>query len=239
MTLLRSAARPALIVGGAWFLSALISGSFDTLFLVLILLGLVVGVAWPGGARAVAVGIGAVAGNLAASLLTSAFDPRSLGGTFPFYSLAFLAIATSVHGIGTIAREFDARALGRLPGSDRGTVLSVAVLIGTVWFLLYGQQLWMDALGLADIPGEELFALTFVVAIGTGLAWPGVGPSIAAGVAGLVGALAGLSLTGQLADVAGTGFSLWWLSFFTAPTAAHALGTALRGSMRRQEVAAA
>ena len=161
-----------------------------------------------------------------------AVDPTSIGGVVPFSSLALLAIATSVHGIGTIAREFDAGALGGLPGSNRRAVLSVALIIGTVWFLLYGQELWMAALGLADIPGAELFALAFVVAIGTGLAWPGVVPSIAAGVAGLVAALAGLSLTGQIADVAGPGFSLWWLSFFTTPAAGHTIGTLL-SSIRR------
>ena len=52
MTLLRSVAQPAGIMGAAWFLGGLFPEvSSATLFLGLILLGLIVGVAWPGGAE--------------------------------------------------------------------------------------------------------------------------------------------------------------------------------------------
>jgi hypothetical protein len=108
------------------------------------------------------------------------------------------------------------------------SVLPPALIIGLLWFAFYGQRYWMAALGLFDIPGEELFAAMFVVAAIVGLVWPGPSVSVAAGAAGLVGALTALVLTGEIESFAQRGFSVWWLSFFAMPAAAHVLGTAAR-----------
>ncbi|MBA2300232.1 MAG: hypothetical protein H0W22_05605, partial [Chloroflexi bacterium] len=70
-----------------------------------VMAGVVVGVRWPGASRAVAVGIGAVLGNLAGWAITNWRDPRPDGENMWFWTFVFMSIPIAAHTVGTVVRD--------------------------------------------------------------------------------------------------------------------------------------
>ena len=60
-------------------------------------------------------------------------------------------------------------------------VLLTGLVAGLLWFGFYGQDLWMGALGIGDIPGAELYVLGLLALAVLGYIWPDPLASVAAG----------------------------------------------------------
>jgi len=120
--MLRSVLPPALVIGVAWLAAGLYSlwrfplslpdVSPDAVLVLLVVVGVAVGLAWPGGVRAVAVGLAALVGSVGSWLMTIAIDPRPEGEDMWLYNLIFIAVVIGAHTIGSAVRQSFGRRLG-------------------------------------------------------------------------------------------------------------------------------
>lgn len=109
-------------------------------------------------------------------------------------------------------------------------ILVAGLVAAAIWFGFYGQDLWMEALGIPDIPGAELYVLGMLVVAVTGFLWPEQLGSAAAGIGAFVGMLLALTVTGRFEDYfpSGNGFDSTWVVILVVPAGAHAFGAAAR-----------
>jgi hypothetical protein len=118
----------------------------------------------------------------------------------------------------------------------RGALLT-GLITGLIWLAFYGQPLWMDALGIRDFPGAELYVLGLLIVFGLGLIWSQPVASLAAGVGGFVGLLVAVTVSGTFQDYfdAGSGFDAVAsaVQFLVVPCGAHVLGAAFGQLLRR------
>ena len=114
-------------------------------------------------------------------------------------------------------------------------VLLTGVIAGLLWFGFYGQDLWLGALGIADIPGAELYVLGLLIVGALGFVWPEPLASLGAGVGGLAGMLVAVTVTDRFEDYLppGVGFDSTWFQLLVIPAGAHVLGAALGQVVRR------
>jgi hypothetical protein len=115
MSTLRQIVPPALAVGVLWFASSLYSLwrvplslpdiGIEVTLVLLLAAGIAIGLRWPGAAAAVAAGIAAVLGNLAARVPTAIIDRRPEGENMWFGMLAFASLAIAAHTVGTAAHH--------------------------------------------------------------------------------------------------------------------------------------
>ena len=116
MITLRSVLPPAVIVAVAWLAFGLYSlwrfplrlpdVSFDAALVLLAVVGVAVGLAWPGAVRALAVGLAALVGSIVSWLLTIAIDPRPEGESMWFYYLIFVLAVIGAHTVGSALRQW-------------------------------------------------------------------------------------------------------------------------------------
>lgn len=113
---------------------------------------------------------------------------------------------------------------------NRLGILLSGLVAAAIWFGFYGQNKWMEALGIPDIPGAELYVLGLLVVAVPGFMWPDPLGSAAAGFGGLVGMLVAITVMGRVDDYfpAGVGFDLAWAHTLVVPAGAHAFGAAAR-----------
>jgi hypothetical protein len=120
----------------------------------------------------------------------------------------------------------------------RGALLT-ALLTALLWFGFYGQPLWVDALGIGDIPGAELYLLGLLIVFGIGFVWSQPIASLAAGAGGFVGLLAAVAAAGAFEDYfpAGSGFDAVATAaqFLVVPAGAHVVGAAFGQLIRRPD----
>jgi hypothetical protein len=105
----------AIVVGGLWFASSLYSlwklplslpdVATEVMLVALLAGGVAIGLRWPGAPEAVAAGIAATVGNLAAWVPTAIVDGRPEGENMWFGMLLFASMAVAAHTVGTALRH--------------------------------------------------------------------------------------------------------------------------------------
>ena len=117
-----------------------------------------------------------------------------------------------------------ATAAGRGQIRALGPAMLAAALL---WSVVYGIGIWGGAL-----PGEVLFTLPILGAIGIGVAWPGPLRGVAVGLAAVVGMTVGVAVSGNL-DAWTSGETPWFavLAYGSIATAGQTAGSAIREAL--------